>query len=48
MRSGDKGLVRFRLMYHPELLKTGARFMLREGRTMGIGYIGQVYPVTKS
>lgn len=44
LRSGDKGLVRFRFAYYPELLKPGARIMLREGRTMGIGYVASVYP----
>jgi GTPase len=44
LRSGDKGLVRFRFAYYPELIKPGARIMLREGRTMGIGYVASVYP----
>ena len=43
LRSGDKGLIRFRFAYYPELLKPGSRIMLREGRTMGIGYVASVY-----
>ena len=43
LRTGDKGLVRFRFMYSPELLKVGATIMFREGRTKGLGYVTKVY-----
>ena len=38
-RSGDKGLVRFRFMYHPEYIKKGSTILLREGRTKILGVI---------
>lgn len=44
LRTGDKGLVRFRFAYYPELLRVGAMLMFREGRTMGIGFVTNVYP----
>ena len=36
---GDKGYVHFRFMYRPEYLKEGVPFMMREGRTKGLGTI---------
>lgn len=39
LRSGDRALVRFRFMQHPEYLSAGTRFVFREGRTKGIGVV---------
>ena len=39
LRSGDRSLVRFRFMQHPEYLTIGTRFVFREGRTKGIGVV---------
>lgn len=39
LRMGDKGYVHFRFMYRPEYLKEGVPFMMREGRTKGLGTI---------
>jgi GTPase len=44
LNTGDKGLVRFRFAYYPELLKAGATIMFREGRTKGLGYVTRVFP----
>jgi GTPase len=43
LRTGDKGLVRFRFMYHPEFLKQGATIMFREGRSKGMGVVTKVF-----
>jgi GTPase len=43
LRSGDKGLLRFKFLYYPELLKPGSTVMFREGRTKGLGYVTKVY-----
>ena len=44
LNTGDKGLVRFRFSYYPELLKPGSTIMFREGRTKGQGYVTRVFP----
>ena len=44
LNTGDKGLVRFRFSYYPELLKPGSTIMFREGRTKGLGYVTRVFP----
>lgn len=43
LRTGDKGLIRFRFMYYAEYLKPGSTIMFREGRTKGLGYVTKVY-----
>jgi GTPase len=44
LRTGDKGLIKFRFLYSPEFLKEGSTIMFREGRTKGLGYVTKVYP----
>ncbi|PXF42328.1 GTP-binding protein 1 [Gracilariopsis chorda] len=39
IRTGDRAVIKFRFMYHPEYVKVGARFIFREGRTKGLGKI---------
>jgi GTPase len=39
LRTGDKGLIRFRYMYRPEYLKPGTTVLFREGRTKGLGVV---------
>lgn len=39
LRMGDKGYVHFKFMYRPEYLKEGSAFMMREGRTKGLGTV---------
>ncbi len=39
LRTGDKAIVRFRFMKHPEYVKNGMKLVFREGRTKAIGTI---------
>ncbi|KAM3961728.1 LOW QUALITY PROTEIN: GTP-binding protein 1 [Aphomia sociella] len=39
LRTGDKALVRFRFIKHPEYLKHGQRMVFREGRTKAVGNV---------
>jgi len=48
LNTGEKGLVRFRFAFYPEILRAGATIMFREGRTKGIGYVTRVYPGLKT
>lgn len=43
IRTGDRAMMRFRFLYHPEYIKAGARFIFREGRTKGLGRIVSVH-----
>jgi len=43
LRTGDRGLVRFRFMYNSEYLTTGSIILLREGRTKIWGVISRVF-----
>lgn len=42
MCTGDKGLIRFRFMYHPELIHPDMVLLFREGRTKGLGTVTAV------
>lgn len=42
MRTGDKGLVRFRFMYNAEVIRNGMTILFREGRTKGLGTVTNV------
>lgn len=39
VRTGDRGRVRFRFMFRPEVVAEGMRVIFREGRTKGMGVI---------
>ncbi|KAJ3286361.1 Short integuments 2, mitochondrial [Borealophlyctis nickersoniae] len=39
LRTGDRAVVRFRFIQHPEYLKIGNRLLFREGRTKGVGKV---------
>jgi GTPase len=43
LRTGDKGLIRFRYMYRPEYLKVGTTVLFREGRTKGLGVVSRIF-----
>ena len=43
MRTGDRGLVRFRFLRRPEYIKVGQRVLFREGRTKGLGVIKELH-----
>lgn len=47
LRTGDKGLIRFRYMYRPEYLKIGTTVLFREGRTKGLGVVSRVFAPNK-
>ncbi|KAJ1503003.1 Short integuments 2, mitochondrial [Coelomomyces lativittatus] len=47
LRTGDKAVVRFRFVNHPEHLKRGSRLLFREGRTKCIGNVVHVFPFKK-
>ena len=42
LRTGDKATVRFRFLKHPEFLKSGTKFVFREGRTKAVGTITEL------
>ncbi|KAI8611271.1 P-loop containing nucleoside triphosphate hydrolase protein [Chytriomyces sp. MP71] len=39
LRTGDRAVVQFRFIRHPEYLKVGTRLLFREGRTKGVGKV---------
>ncbi|XP_053315592.1 GTP-binding protein 2 [Spea bombifrons] len=39
LRTGEKALLRFRFIKHPEYLKPGTKLLFREGLTKGIGHV---------
>lgn len=39
LRTGDRAVVHFRFLYHPEYVTAGTPLLFREGRTKGIGTI---------
>ncbi len=39
LRTGDRGIVRFKFIKAPEYLHVGATILFREGRTRGVGHI---------
>ncbi|XP_021933166.1 GTP-binding protein 1 isoform X1 [Zootermopsis nevadensis] len=44
LRTGDKALVHFRFIKHPEYIKAGQRMVFREGRTKAVGNILRLIP----
>ena len=48
LRTGDRGLVRFRFMQRAEYLKEGTKLIFREGRTKGLGTVKEVFPIKES
>uniref|UniRef100_A0A3Q4B6X0 Tr-type G domain-containing protein n=1 Tax=Mola mola TaxID=94237 RepID=A0A3Q4B6X0_MOLML len=45
LRTGEKAVVLFRFIKHPEYLKMGAKVLFREGLTKGIGHITKLQPI---
>lgn len=39
LRTGDKAIVKFRFIKHPEYIKSGQRMVFREGRTKAVGNV---------
>ncbi|KAG5671500.1 hypothetical protein PVAND_001694 [Polypedilum vanderplanki] len=48
LRTGDKALVRFKFIKHPEYIKNGQRMVFREGRTKAVGNILKPLPHTSA
>ncbi|KAI9564907.1 hypothetical protein GHT06_008648 [Daphnia sinensis] len=46
LRTGDKALVHFRFIKHPEYIKPGLRLVFREGRTKAVGNVVRAIPHT--
>ena len=45
LRSGDKGIIKFRFIKKPEYLHLGDTILFREGRTRGKGKIIKIFPI---
>ena len=45
LRSGDKGIIRFRFLRKPEIMHEGDTILFREGRTRGKGRIIKIFPI---
>ena len=45
LRSGDKGIIKFRFLKKPEYLHLGDTILFREGRTRGKGKIIKIFPI---
>ena len=45
LRSGDKGIIKFRFIKKPEYLHVGDTVLFREGRTRGKGKILKIFPI---
>lgn len=48
LRTGEKAVVCFKFIKHPEYLKVGAKLLFREGATKGIGQVTKLQPVSQS
>ncbi|XP_046745069.1 GTP-binding protein 1 [Diprion similis] len=44
LRTGDKALVHFKFIKHPEYIKPGQRMVFREGRTKAVGNVLRLIP----
>jgi GTPase len=44
LRTGDRGIITFRFIRHPEYLRTGTRLVFREGRTKAVGSVVSIVP----
>uniref|UniRef100_A0A3B3HX02 Tr-type G domain-containing protein n=1 Tax=Oryzias latipes TaxID=8090 RepID=A0A3B3HX02_ORYLA len=45
LRTGEKAVVLFKFIKHPEYLKVGAKVLFREGATKGIGHVTKLQPI---
>ncbi|KAF7655742.1 hypothetical protein LDENG_00051760 [Lucifuga dentata] len=46
LRTGERAVVRFRFIKHPEYLRLGAKLLFREGVTKGIGHVARLLPAS--
>ncbi|CAB1450335.1 unnamed protein product [Pleuronectes platessa] len=47
LRTGEKAVVCFKFLKHPEYLKVGAKVLFREGVTKGIGHVTKLQPISQ-
>lgn len=47
LRTGEKAVVRFKFIKHPEYLKVGAKLLFRHGVTKGIGQVTSLQPLSQ-
>ncbi|XP_072533703.1 GTP-binding protein 2 isoform X2 [Salminus brasiliensis] len=47
LRTGEKAVVRFKFIKHPEYLKVGAKLLFRHGVTKGIGQVTNLQPLSQ-
>lgn len=47
LRTGEKAVVLFRFIKHPEYLKVGAKVLFREGLSKGIGHVTKLQPIVQ-
>ncbi|XP_041839009.1 GTP-binding protein 2b isoform X2 [Melanotaenia boesemani] len=47
LRTGERAVVRFRFIKHPEYLRLGAKLLFREGVTKGIGHVARLLPLSQ-
>ncbi|XP_060922566.1 GTP-binding protein 2b [Limanda limanda] len=48
LRTGERAVVRFRFIKHPEYLRLGAKLLFREGVTKGIGHVTGLLPPSQN
>ncbi|KAL1122925.1 hypothetical protein AAG570_003250 [Ranatra chinensis] len=48
IHTNERRSVLFRFVRHPEFIRVGARLLLREGMTKGIGKVTQIFPFEKN
>ncbi|CAK6977961.1 GTP-binding protein 2b [Scomber scombrus] len=48
LRTGERAVVRFRFIKHPEYLRLGAKLLFREGVTKGIGHVTRLLPSSQN
>ncbi|XP_030627951.1 GTP-binding protein 2b [Chanos chanos] len=48
LRTGERAVVCFRFMKHPEYLRVGAKLLFREGVTKGIGHVTYLLPTSQN
>lgn len=47
LRTGEKAVVLFKFIKHPEYLKVGAKVLFRQGATKGIGLVTKLQPIAQ-
>lgn len=47
LRTGEKAVVLFKFIKHPEYLKVGAKVLFREGVTKGVGHVTKLQPIVQ-